>query len=59
MRKVIQIQEVPESQCSGSYLIALCDDGTIWCFSGGSWGLMKEQVPQGCVEGALTQRDSK
>jgi hypothetical protein len=59
MRKAIQIQEVSENKYSGSYLIALCDDGTIWCFGGGSWSLMKEQVPQGCVKDELTQGDSK
>lgn len=59
MRKAIQIQEVSESPHSGPYLIALCDDGTIWYFSGGEWSLMKEQIPQGYIEDQLTQGGSK
>lgn len=59
MRKAIQMQEVSSSQHSPSYIMALCDDGTIWCFSGGSWALMKEQIPQDYIEDQLTQGDSK
>jgi hypothetical protein len=55
MRKAIQIQEVSGSEYSGPYLVALCDDGTIWCFSGGAWSLMKEQIPQGYIVDLLTQ----
>lgn len=46
MRKIIQIQEICETSSFGGYMMALCDDGTVWDFSGGKWSLLEEQIPQ-------------
>ena len=45
-RKIIQIQDIPETGAHGGYLLALCDDGTVWYFSAGSWTPHIEQIPQ-------------
>lgn len=46
MRKIIQIVDVQDTEYSQGYLTALCDDGTIWCYSHGKWSLIPEQIPQ-------------
>ena len=46
MRKIIQILDNQGSECASGYLVALCDDGTIWYYSGGKWDLIPEQIPQ-------------
>ena len=45
-RKIIQIVDVPESTVAQGCLTALCDDGTIWYFSGNTWEPIKPQIPQ-------------
>ena len=46
MRKIIQVQDVQPSHQYGGYIVALCDDGTIWHYSAGAWSLHVEQIPQ-------------
>lgn len=45
-RKIIQIVESPDTETTQGYLIALCDDGTIWYMQNNEWNLMPEQIPQ-------------
>ena len=45
MRKIIQIQEIPETEYVSSYLMALCDDGTVWYYSHNEWSRLPE-IPQ-------------
>ena len=40
-RKIIQIL-IDED----NYLIALCDDGTVWFYRHGEWQLYAKQIPQ-------------
>lgn len=49
MRKIIQIQDVQDGIHQG-YLIALCDDGTIWYLQNNEWELFPNQIPQDKVE---------
>jgi hypothetical protein len=49
-RKVIQILNERETSEFYRYVIALCDDGTMWQFSQGEWFLIQNQVPQGHVD---------
>ena len=46
MRKIIQILDNQDTEYAAGYLVALCDDGTIWYYSGDKWDLMPEQIPQ-------------
>lgn len=46
VRKIIQLIDTPDSECIQGYLVALCDDGTIWFYQGGEWDLLEKQIPQ-------------
>ena len=45
-RKIIQIVDRPDTATTQGYLVALCDDGTIWYMQNNTWSLIPEQIPQ-------------
>jgi hypothetical protein len=45
-RKIIQIVDSPDTETTQGYLMALCDDGTVWYFQYGNWEPMLQQIPQ-------------
>ncbi len=38
-RKIIQFSDVPDTSTNQGHLTALCDDGSLWFFSSGSWSM--------------------
>jgi len=36
-RKIVQFQDSPDTENHQGYITALCDDGTLWSYSSGSW----------------------
>ena len=46
MRKIIQIVSVNETDFTAAYLMALCNDGTVWRYAAGAWSLIEDQIPQ-------------
>ena len=49
-RKIIQIVDNQDSESSQGYLTALCDDGTVWYYSGTDWVLFSKQIPQYAIQ---------
>ena len=45
-RKIIQIVHVQDTGYSQGGLTALCDDGTLWHLSSGSWTRVTPEIPQ-------------
>ena len=45
-RKIIQILDCPDTDKMQGYMMALCDDGTIWYLQNNKWALIPEQIPQ-------------
>jgi hypothetical protein len=45
MRKIIQIHQVPETEITPEYTMALCDDGSLWSYFDGDWLRIKD-IPQ-------------
>ena len=49
-RKIIQIQHVPETDTEYNYLIALCNDGSIWYLESGKWRPETRFIPQNEID---------
>ena len=46
MRKIIQLIDTVATVNDYGYLVALCNDGSVWYFTSGKWVKMEEAIPQ-------------
>jgi len=46
-RKLIQIVDCPDSPIAQGCIFGLCNDGTLWAFTQGTWHIVSNGVPQG------------